>query len=1365
MKDKAKEKTFSENVKIAASQFIEEKEFWKERLAGLNGKSYFDYDLQAIDWNNRQMEEFSFPIPVELSAALIKLSGNSDPKLHMILAASITTLLAKCTGSDDIVMGTSIDKQEGATSTQLVNTILPLRSSIAADITFKELLLQIRSTIKEAIKNQNFPVETLVYELGFDTDKGFPLFDVAVILENLQDRSYLAHINHNITISFFRSDQDIQGVIEYNQVCYQEETIQRIINHLQRVMKTVLANVDLKISDIELINDEEKQRLLFDYNATQTDFPTNKTIHRLFEEQVTRSPNKIAVLASTGDASRFPGLGGEPVTYEQLNQEADLLAAILRKKGVGPGRIVAILSHRTFRLVTAVLAILKAGGAYLPIAIEYPADRKHFILADSATPLLLTEKELEREITWTGEIMDIQSPRLFERSPRSTLSTGNNATSTDPAYVIYTSGSTGFPKGVIVEHQGLVNYISFAARQYVSAEETPFPLYTSISFDLTVTSFFTPLVTGNAMVLYHGDEREFLIERIIEENAVGVIKVTPTHLKLIRNRQGELAPRLKRFIIGGENLETDLARDIYQVFNGRVDLFNEYGPTEAVVGCMIYRFDPANDTDRSVSIGAPIANASIVVLDSHLRSVPPGITGEIFIGGLVLARGYLNRPELTEERFIKIESSHAQRFPFIPSFPARFYKTGDLARWTNKNQLEFLGRIDHQVKIRGYRVELGEIENHILDVAGVEDVVVVSFDDGSGYAQLCAYYVCTPGVELSPGQLREILARELPDFMVPAHFILMEQFPVTQNGKIDRRALPSPHATADHINQYREPRTPVEVVMIEVWQDILGVEKIGIDDGYFSLGGDSVKAIQIASALQQRHLKMDITHLFQYPTIGELSPLVTPIKIQVSQEPVQGLVPLTPIQHWFFQKDEQKTHPFNMSLLLHRQQGYNLDLLEKVFSRLLEHHDALRMRFERKQGTVEGDTIIQFNRSIDDIPALVHIQVHEIENQPDWPQRVGEMADQVQQSVNPFNGDALIKLGLFKTPAGDFLLLVVHHLVMDGVSWRILLDDFNQLYHAAEKNQPLELPLKTTSYLEWAVKLCRYADSRNLLKELDYWKKMADIPFTPVPRDREVTDRKQTDTRTVTVDLSPGYTAKLLKEVPTAYNTEINDILIASLGLAFNEWGKMNTVAIELEGHGREDIISDVDINRTIGWFTSIYPVCIDMQKFPDIPAMVKGTKETLRRIPNKGIGYGVIKYLTSPHKRENFDLPWKPGISFNYLGQFDREMSSDSYEVAANVPSGSPVGPHMERNYTLDVSGIIVNQQLILSIAYHKDEYTMAHIGELIETYKNKLCLVIDHCAAKKDSELTVSDLSSGDFSEDEMNDIMNELQEGFVE
>ncbi|HLP48274.1 MAG TPA: amino acid adenylation domain-containing protein, partial [Candidatus Kapabacteria bacterium] len=943
---------FLREIAFNASQYSKEKEYWLNKLSGRLVRSSFPYDFNVAEEQNDEVghpleyvERMEFKISGGVFEKLMWTVNNSDLRLFMILVSGLMVLLSKHTGQEDILVGAPIERQE--VEGNFLNTILAFRAQLDAGITFKELLLQVRQVVMEAGEHQNFPIDRIPYELNMDIQKNdaFSLFDTAILLENLHDRNYFAHISLNMVFSFLRTAESLQGVVEYNPTLYKKETIQGITDRFVHLFKETISNLDIPIFKLNTMPENEKELLLVKLNDSRSEYP-KVAIHELFEAQVENKPGYIAV--EEVDT-------GRTITYKELNRRANQLANLLKEKGLIPGSAAAVMGERTVDIVTSILAILKVGGFFLPLDAQNPDERLHFILADSGVNIFISQKRIigERGVLFNaffpGTIIAMDDEGTYNKDEANPCIA---VPPTNPAYIIYTSGTTGKPKGVMVEHKSVVNYIQFAIQNYVKEEVVNFPLYTSIAFDLTITSIFTPLVTGNAVVIYSGWNKGNLIERIIDDNKVGVVKLTPSHLYLIGEKKlTDSTCNIRRFIVGGEALKFQIARDISDNFNGKVEIYNEYGPTEATVGCMLYKFDPGKDSDKrsSVSIGVPAANTQIYLLDKNREPVPIGAIGEIYIGGEGLARGYLNRPELTAEKFLKNYKSYSSYKPYI------LYKTGDLARFLNDGNIDFIGRLDQQVKIRGFRIELGEIESQLLHYKEIKETVVIIKEatgkNAYGYrtndSHIYAYFVSSE--ELNVSELREYLAEKLPDYMIPSYFIRLDAIPLTSNGKVDSRALPEPELEAEI--DYVAPRNETEKKLVEIWSEILGLDAsiIGIDANFFELGGHSLSGTVLTAKIHKAlDIKLALTDLFRLPTVRELAQHLEKAKkvkftsIETVEE--KEYYPLSSAQERLFvlQQFDPGSVGYNVPVVFKLEGELSREKIYNAFRELIKRHENFR---------------------------------------------------------------------------------------------------------------------------------------------------------------------------------------------------------------------------------------------------------------------------------------------------------------------------------------------------------------------------------------------------------------------------------------
>jgi amino acid adenylation domain-containing protein/non-ribosomal peptide synthase protein (TIGR01720 family) len=1022
----------------------------------------------------------------------------------------------------------------------------------------------------------------------------------------------------------------------------------------------------------------------------------------------------------------------ESLTYAELDRRSNQVARYLRKRMKGTPGIVAIMAKYSVGLIIGMLGVLKSGGAYLPLDPDYPAERIDYILAQSGTDILLTQTALKEKIGFSGPVIDLDDESIFSEDGEKLTPAGRPR---DLAYIIYTSGSTGQPKGVMIEHRSLVNLMEWRITKYGFTQHDRTLQLIAPSFDGFGSNFYSSLLSGGNLILPdEGHWRDFdFARRLIRELRVTNLSVVPAIYRAILDGAAARDLESLRFVVlAAEQADPQLVSKS-RGLNAGLQLINEYGPTENTITTTSFM---ALEPDRTGIIGSPVANNRVYILNPNGALLPVGVPGELCIAGAGLARGYLNQPRQNREKFVNDPFDQGQRM----------YKTGDRARWLSDGQLEFLGRIDRQVKIKGYRVELNEIEARIRQNAWVKEAAVGLKEGESGRQILCAYTVADRA--LTEQALREYLRRYLPDYMVPAQYVFLERLPLNHHGKLDRKALESIAVAAVAQHQSEAPRNELEAKIAVVWQEILGVATIGINDNFFALGGDSIKAIQIAAQLQQHQIRVAVKDIFQFANIKELSPLVgTTVGLKAVHRTVTGRIDLSPIQTWFFERKIKVRHHFNQAVMLYAQAGFEEPVVRKAFTRLIEHHDALRMVYRLDGGTVE-----QYNRGLEG--PLFDLVEFDFTNEPDFGGRIAFESEKLQRSIDLETGP-LVKLGLFKTGRGDHLLIVIHHLVVDGISWRIILHDFAALYDNIIKGRDPALGPKSLSFKEWVARLMNYAGSPKLLQETVYWDRVAQIELTPFPKDRALPDNQFQNEKTLRVEWHCEETQHLLKGVNHAYHTEINDLLLAALGMAVKEWSGIERFAVSLEGHGREPIIPETDIANTVGWFTTEYPVVLDLGGSDSPAAIVKTVKETLRQVPDKGIGYGILKYLARPAVSDGAGRRLTPEIGFNYLGQFDQDIQNP-YFTFSPLTVGTSIDPQFARPHVLEIVGMIVNGRLVMNFKYCEGDYREKRIERLVTAYQTHLRALITHCLQVKQPELTPSDFGDPTLTLTELDKII---------
>ncbi|RPI77060.1 MAG: amino acid adenylation domain-containing protein, partial [Desulfobacteraceae bacterium] len=801
----------------------------------------------------------------------------------------------------------------------------------------------------------------------------------------------------------------------------------------------------------------------------------------------------------------------------------------------------------------------------------------------------------------------------------------------DPAYILYTSGTTGKPKGVVISRRALDHYASWAAEVYVGDENACFAFYTSTAFDLTVTSLFVPFLTGNLLIVYRDDAQEFSLQKALRDNRADILKATPAHLELLVEGAPE-GLRVRKIIVGGEQLESGLANRVRRKLGSRVRIYNEYGPTEATVGCMIHEFDPSRDRGASVPIGVPIAETAIYVLDRARQPVPLQVRGEIHIGGTGLAQGYLNRPELTAETFLPD--------PFGQEPGARLYKTGDLARRSADGNLEYLGRLDEQVKIRGFRIELGEIETVLAEYPDLQQCLVTVRQDAQQHKSLCVYFRAAR--ECRPGEMRSFLQQRLPEYMIPTYFLQLETWPLTVNGKVDKTALPPPQP--GHLAVGGAVQSELEGVLARVWQEVLGAGQVGREDNFFALGGDSIKAIQIAGRLQQIGLPVHAKDLLSQATIARLGfRLQTAHRaFEPEQGPASGSFAMPPIHCWFREQRFRNPNFYTQSVLLRLKKPLALPPFEQAWARILEHHDGLRLNYDR-----EHDRLFYNNDHLKQMPRIESFDLSAFPA-AEQPQSMQSIGRELRAGFD-LGGSLLMRCGyLICSEQEYYLFITAHHFIMDAVSWRILLEDWFNVYRALVSGTAPLLPPKTASLQAWQARLQALQEQDDPVRAGEPAEQAAD----PTAGGRKSVSAEQ---EVHEFALSPEDTAALNRHVHP--HLDLLTFLLTALERTFGTESADGPygVRLEMESHGR--LLEEPDVSRTIGWFTVLFPLRLVATK--------QKTEERLKEIKEqyRAALAGAMGLFLRRCGRAGFRATGVPGIRFNYLGVIQEGNENEDYQ------------------------------------------------------------------------------------------------------
>jgi amino acid adenylation domain-containing protein/non-ribosomal peptide synthase protein (TIGR01720 family) len=1314
-----------------------EVEHWRRRLAGAPARFDLPTDRQRPAVQSFRGARASVLLPASLNRGLAALARRSAATPFMLLLAAFQDLLRRYARRDDVVVGTPVAGRNQVEAEELIGFFvnsLVLRTDLAGDPTFVGLLGRVREEVLRAHLHQDLPFEKLVDALQPERSLAYnPLFQVMLVLQNPPSgagplpglslarlEEEVSTIRLDLTVSAVEANGGLFVLADYASDLFDAPTIQRLLGHLRALLEAAVRDPGRCLSALSPLAGAERHQLLEEWNDTAVPLPADLCLHQLFELQACRTPEAPALVWEEGEWS-----------YRELEARSNRLAHHLRALGVGPESRVGLAVQRSPEMVVAILAILKAGGVYVPLDPEHPVERLALILREAALAALVSVEPLGSRLDAAGVAVVLLDRHRQEIAAQSDLPPGGGAGPGNLAYVLYTSGSTGRPMGVMIPHAGVVGTLLWRQRTYRLGPDDSVMQNIPFSFDPSLWQIFGALGSGARLVLPPPDlqrDAAKLVELMIRRQ-ITVTDFPPSLLRVLLEQPGvEALRRLRHVFAGGEALPPAV-RDRFTALLDAT-LYNIYGPTEAAIDAAVWTCR-RGDTHDPVPIGRPIANRQLLLAGPDLGPVPAGAAGELCIAGAGLARGYLGQPDRTAERFVP--------HPFAAEPGARLYRTGDLVRQRLDGTIVFLGRTDHQVKIRGVRIELGEVEAVVRACAGVAEAAVAVRRHDAG-DRLVAFLVAAPGSRLASGTLTRDLQGRLPQAMVPAAFELLAALPQTHAGKLDRQRLAGMQgAPLDAGRAAAAPRTPREALLAAIWSAVLRVERVGVDDNFFELGGDSILSIQIVARARQRGLRITPKQVFQHQTVAELAAMAEELDGGVpGDEPVAGPVPLTPIQRWFFAAGLPAPAHFTQAVLFAVQRPLAPGLLSRAVDRLVRHHDALRLRFRRDAAGWH-----QEHASPGGAPPFTRIDLSALDRGR-CSEAIERAASQTQQSLELAAGPLLrVVLCDGQDLEPGRLLIVIHHLAVDGLSWRILLEDLQNAYQRLAAGGEPELPARSSSFKAWAERLAGHARSPALLRELDHWLVVPPRRPAPLPVDlpggEAANDERSVDT--VAAELDAAETRALLQELPAASRARIDEVLLTALVRALAPWLGERGLLVELEGHGREELFEDLDLSRTVGWFTSIYPAFLDLGEAVDPGEALKTVKEQLRRIPARGIGFGLLRYLGPESAAASLAVLPRPEVSFNYLGQFEQVGAADSLFAPARESAGELRDRGWQRLHLLEISGLVAGGRLGFQWRYSRNLHRRSTIVALSDRFLDELRAILSHFRTTQDSSYTPSD------------------------
>jgi amino acid adenylation domain-containing protein/non-ribosomal peptide synthase protein (TIGR01720 family) len=1273
--------------------------YWKELLSDFNPSNDIARRLTETDINFKR--EVDITLNENDSSKIRNVAKKNNSTLNSSMETLWGILLQKYVNSDDIVFGKvvsgrNIDLPYIENSVGLYINTIPVRVKCSAKSSVSDIIKKVH---EQNIKGQGHNFCPL-HEIKKLISPHAELFKTLFVFENYYRKepenfegtfsveSVTEKTENDFTIVISENCGRIKLKLQFDSSIFSTEQAKQILERYVSILNQVSEHPNVTIEEIDFVLKDEKRLILHDFNNTKKHYH-NITIIEAFEKIVLDFPNKIAL--ETKDTK---------LTYQNLNNRANQLAQKMIDIGTKSQDFVAILAPNSSEMIISILAIMKIGAVYVPIDPKYPKERIDFILKDcSPTVLLKYRASVETDVT----VIDLEN---IQYSSKKIDNLKFEKRLDDLIYCIYTSGTTGIPKGVLITNRNVSNYIDFSSKRY-KKNNTDFcaPLFTSYSFDLTITSIFTPLVIGGKIIIFQGHSGEILKE-VLANSEISFVKLTPSHLRIaLQNNYFSKTSNLNTIVLGGEIISKSDCEELTEFFEDNLDIYNEYGPTETTVGCQELLVDCSNWKN---SIGFPIQNMQSYIFNSD-KLCGIGDVGELCIAGEGVGSGYLNLPELTTEKFID-----------NPMGSGKLYRTGDLARWLQNGEIEYLGRLDDQIKIHGYRIEIGEIESKLRSIDGIEDCVVTKNKNNKEI--LNAYYVSKKSIEYE--EIRSQLKKSLPVYMIPQCYMKIDSIPITRNGKIDRNSLPDIKIKSN--KPYVAPKNEIEKVLVRIFSTILNVEKVGIKDNFFELGGDSIKAIRIISKLKQEGYVLTIQEIMGGQTIEELILLLKKSSQTISQEPVVGKIEKTPIVNMFDSWDLANPSHYNQSLMI-SVPNVSVEEIEQALNKIVVHHDMLRMIYPDKKmyiPKIENSQLYEFS--------IFNCQESKNENYD-----IEKYANRIQKSFNLSTGP-LFKAGLIISSNEQILLLCAHHLIVDGISWRIILEDLETCLECSENGKQNSLPYKTTAYKDWAKKLRNHElePEQGVLYWPDIVNKITEITKSSLKQN--VNGERKTYQFNV---LNESQLTKLY-QARKAFSTEINDLLLTALCEAISIVTDSIETPIYLESHGREQIFDNIDLSRTIGWFTSIFPVIL--KKENNLRSSIISIKESLRRIPLNGLSYGIFYRGELPEIKLEY--------SFNFLGE-----NEDNLKLISDFSSGDNFDKSNRLLTPIVFNGFVNDRKMDFSITFDDQQYDLMYIKKLAEAFSKSLDSIISLCLNQNIQIKTISDISSKKLREDEFAEIQD--------
>lgn len=1284
----------SEFEYFESKRFLKDEEYWKKKFQG------YKWQTETSDFNEILGERKEYRFDGELTKKIKYITNQYKISLNTFFIAVYVLYNYMYKGKEDMVLSIPIYNRYGKIEKNVfgmfANT-LPLRIKIDEKQTVEELLLYIKTEISTALYHQKYPYYLIKKNIDSETKGYQQIFDTSINYYNTKHKLsmggydveyselYSGYQSYplQIIIKEWDESKELDINFDYQLKYYSEDKINNLFKRFEFICNEIIDT--RKEIPLKYFQDTYNPYVL---KGIQKQIEYTK-IFDLIELQATKNLNRIAIQHNE-----------EILSYSELLSRVECFAKYLFEMGIKKGMTVGLYTKHSIETIVSILALLKLGAAFLPLDYKQPIGRLESIIHNSKLKFILTNvtEDKSRELDTT--IINISNIEAHNQEHINYPEIAHN----DLAYIIYTSGSTGKPKGVMIEHASLINYIGWAKNAYSVQEQDVFPLYSSLAFDLTLTSIFLPLISGAQIVIYDEDENKHVIYRIIEDGKSTIIKLTPAHLQLLMT-ESLTNKSIKKMIVGGDDLKVDLAKCISEKYDNNIEIYNEYGPTEATVGCIVHRYDKLNDVQGSVPIGFPIENTAIFILNDRNELADEG---ELYILGKGLARGYDNDMLMTESRFF--------HNTFVNQ---RAYKTGDLVRLQNNGILIYLGRCDRQIKLNGYRIELEEIERNILSLNSVKDAYV-TLKEINDNKILCAYIVYHQ--DIIEDDIQRELRNLLPHYMIPACIVKLEALPLTRNGKVNSKALPMPEIKKKTLQQ--DYFTKKESILVGALERILKLMNISIEDDFFNLGGDSIKAIQLSSALGNMGYSLKVQDIMMHARIHDMAERIVDIDKNEDVQ-VSGELENTPIWKWFFNQNFSNINHYNQSILIKINQKYQLENIKSYLNKIIQFHDGLRINYSfEKQRFFYNE--IHKNNGIK--ISLYDISQLDEENQK---KAIHDVGLKLKASFN-IEDSLLFSGAYFKRNANEnLLLLTAHHVVVDIVSWQIIVSD---LFHLMNGGQ---LILKTDSLKKWALSIQEHAKNISL-ESIEYWKEYTNTSFHSAKKGNLVENPK-------TITVKSKHLMTDLNSMTKHYHVSKEELLLTAFSMTLKKYSDSQEVFFEMENNGRR--LLEVDLSHTVGWFTCIYPVKLFFSSAQtELIEVVTNVKEQLRKKLFNIIDYGILRYYLEEIK----DTRIKP-IRYNFLGDLD--ALSDHLDISClQLDTGDEMDPNNHLSSLFDFNISIFNNYINLDIKFSTMDISENEVGKFIDEFYKILELMKEEININGSVSFSPSDFEGSVLTQQEL-------------